>query len=77
MIPRLRMARKRLMVAREREAVALAKDRAATEAYITLDPAAPEEDVWGEMNLMCKAKRDWIRESYSLRAIERRKDRIC
>lgn len=71
------MARKRLMVAREREAKALSKDRAATEAYITLDPEAPEADVWVEMNLMCKSKRDWIRESYTLRAIERRKEKTA
>ena len=77
MIPRVRMARKRLGIAREREARALAEDRAATDAYITLDTEAPEADVWVEMNTMCKAKRDWIRESYALRAIERRKDRIA
>lgn len=77
MIRRVRMARKRLAIAREREAKALAKDRAASDAYITLDPEAPEDYVWVGMNLMCKAKRDLIREWYSLRAIERRKDRIA
>jgi len=46
MIRRVRMARKRLEIAREREAKALAKDRAATDAYITLNPEAPEDDVW-------------------------------
>jgi hypothetical protein len=76
-IRRVRMARKRLMVAREREAKALAKDRAATDAYIKLDPETPEDYVWVEMNLMCKSKGELIRESYRLRAIERRKDWIA
>jgi hypothetical protein len=77
MIHRVRIARKRLGIAREREAEALAKDRAASDAYIMLDPEAPEDYVWVHMNLMCKSKRDLIREWYSLRAIEQRKDRIA
>jgi hypothetical protein len=56
MIRRVRVARKRLAIAREREAKALANDRAATDAYITRDPEAPEDDVWVEMNLMLKSK---------------------
>jgi hypothetical protein len=76
MIRRVRMARKRLAIAREREAKALAKDRAAADAYITLDPEAPEDYVWVDMNLMWKSKGKLERESYRLRAIERRKDAI-
>ena len=77
MIRRVRMARKRLMIARERDAKALAVERAATEAYITLDQNATKDVVWAEMNLMCESKRDWLREFYELRAIERRKERIA
>ena len=77
MIHRIRMARKRLMVAREREVKSLVKDCVATDSYITLGPEAPEADVLVALNLMCKAKSAFIRELYALRAIERRKDQLC
>ena len=77
MIHRLRMARKRLGIARERGAKALSKDREAADAYIWLPEDAPEADVWVELNLMSRARRDWIRESYALRSIERRKDKLA
>jgi hypothetical protein len=64
------MARKRLAIAREREAKADREDHAANNEYLELAPEAPEENVW-------EALRRWLRKAYALRAIERRKDRIA
>lgn len=61
---RLRMARKRLMIARER----------LWSATMTLDGAAAlQEDFWAIMSLAGKE----YRREMTLRAIEGRKDRTC
>ncbi len=77
MIRRVRMARKRLAIAREREAKADREDHAANNEYLELAPEAPEENVWEALSLLKQARRRWIRKAYALRAIERRKDRIA
>jgi len=73
---RIRMARKRLMIAREREAKADRKDHTANNEYLDLSPEAPEENVWEALRLLKQARRKWIRKAYARRDIERRKDEL-
>ena len=77
MIHRIRMARKRLMVARHKEGFALRAACQAKHVYLSLPPQTTEAKCWMALLAMIRTKRRHMRAMRALRAIERRKDRIA
>ena len=77
MTHRIRMARKRLMVARERATKTESARVAARNTYLSLPDEACAEEVRWSMLEMHKKKAEDLFAGRTLRAIERRKDRTC